>query len=63
MTHTKPENHNHSARVQDEQCTCSWFNAHLRDLSDWRPDPACPRHGLNAPYRLDIDTSYTKEEQ
>lgn len=50
-----------------DHCNCSAFNQHLLDLLDWTPDPACPRHGLEAQLAradqtLDIDTSHEREE-
>lgn len=49
------------------QCTCSAYNVHLLDLLDWLPDPACPRHGIEARLArsgqtLGIDTSFEDEE-
>ena len=68
--------HTDSARVTDTQCasarsgcSCSRYNTYLWNLDDWRPDPACPRHGhqtLDWTYgdpTLDIDTSYGGEEE
>lgn len=69
------ENHTDSACVTDAQCapnlnacSCSRHNAHLWNLDDWQPDPACPRHGHQqldwrfGDPNLDIDTSHWREE-
>lgn len=59
-------NHINSTSVQHtsaEQCTCSRWNSHLFDLNDWSPDPACPRHGIEACLRLADPTLDIDEDE